>query len=127
MTHPLRRAFTPHAFERGSLARTVALVYLSLVAVAAAYSAVTLATADSADPSFSVAPLLLLTAPTSLIVAEPVGALSALFPSAGPTAAAALITSFVLGGLLQAAALFLLVRGPRRDAHRDVHEHRVVG
>lgn len=116
MTHPLRLVFRPSRYERGRLARTISLVYLALIALASVYCLFTVATADPTHPSFSVAPLLILTMPTSLVVAEPVAALSALVSSGGAFSAVALILSLALGGLLQAALVFLLLRGPRLDA-----------
>ncbi|GAB48778.1 SCO4225 family membrane protein [Mobilicoccus pelagius] len=116
MTHPLRRAFTPSSHERGRLATIVALVYLAAVAIAAAASFVSLAVADPTHPSFSVGPLLLLTSPTSLVVAEPVAALDALFPTNGAAAPITMIVSFAVAGILQAMALFLLLRGRYVDA-----------
>ena len=118
MTHPLRLAFRPSLYERGRLARGVVLAYLVLIVLAGAYSLVTVVTADPAHPSFSVAPLLVLTMPTSLVVAEPVAALSALVTTGGAFSAVALILALTLGGALQAGLAFLLLRGARIDAPR---------
>ena len=119
----VRSFLSPASYARGRTARVVALVYLALVAVAAVVVLLDVAGAagSAGGASFSTAPLVLLTAPTSFVLGEPVGILTMLLLPADPGPAAALtavlvrIAAFVVAGLIQAAVVFRLVAGARLD------------
>lgn len=127
MTRSLLRSFSPSLYRFGRPAAVVCGVYLTAVAAAAGLVVYDTLYPDpnAVGASFAAVPLVLLTAPTSLVTAEVVALLqAALVPAGGGPVADALGLGLMLGvslltAVVQAALVYLVIRGPQRrvDGH----------
>lgn len=95
-------------------------IYLALVVAAWGLVVVDMFFPDpqAVGASFAAAPGILLTVPTSFLLSAPVGAVVSYATAAAPTASSLIGTFLVIvgSGLIQAAIVYLLLRGPRIES-----------
>lgn len=106
----------PADFRRGRLAVSLCGLYLLLVVVASVYTVVDAVVEESIGVSFAGLPLVVLTAPLSLVISPVEGVLAAmLFPGgSGWAGTAVFVVESLAVSLVQAYLGWLVLRGPRR-------------
>lgn len=121
MVRSLLRAFDPSAYRYGRPVAAACLVYLTLVVGAAGFVIYDefFPDPDAVGVSFAGLPLIVLTAPASFVAAEPMVAFQHLIFTSGSgvahplSASLATVAPLVAAGVVQAAVVWLLLRGPR--------------